>query len=65
MSKGEFTYHSDDGFVAIGYQFPSGTVILEWIPETTPDDMMMIDGHHRSVYESWEDFRTVCQGEIS
>jgi hypothetical protein len=62
---GPFHYRGSEGFEAWGYHFPSDTVILEWVPDSVPESKDKINGHHRSVYESWEDFRTICKGEVT
>lgn len=62
---GPFHYVGGEGFEAWGYHFPSGMVIIEWIPDSVPESEDKIDGFHQSVYHSFEDFRTVCTGEIS
>ncbi|ADB63944.1 hypothetical protein Htur_5057 (plasmid) [Haloterrigena turkmenica DSM 5511] len=61
---GPFHYTGPDGFRAWGYRFPSGFIILEWIPESVPESDEKITGGHQSIYHSYEDFRTVCTGEI-
>lgn len=62
---GPFHYEGPGGFEAWGFHFPSGMVIIEWIPASVPDDIDHIDGYHQSVYHSFEDFRTVCTGSIA
>lgn len=60
---GPFKYVSDDGFEAWGYRFPSGFIIVEWIPESIPPDER-IGGHHQSIYHSWGDFIQVNDGDV-
>lgn len=61
---GPFHYTGSEGFEAWGYRFPSGFIILEWIPESVPESDDKIHGGHQSVYHSYEDFRTICMGDI-
>jgi hypothetical protein len=61
---GPFYYVGEGGFEAWGFTFPSGFTVLEWDPNTVPDDAASIDGHHQSLYHSVEDFRKVCTGRV-
>ncbi|WP_211338428.1 hypothetical protein [Haloterrigena salifodinae] len=61
---GPFHYTGSEGFEAWGYRFPSGFIILEWIPKSVPETDDKIESGHQSVYHSFVDFRTVCDGEI-
>lgn len=61
---GPFHYTGPEGFEAWGYRFPSDFLILEWIPESVPDSEDKIHGGHQSIYHSFEEFRTICTGEI-
>lgn len=62
---GPFHYDSPNSFEAWGFHFPSGLVIIEWIPHSVPPGADRLDGYHQSVYHSWEDFRTICNGVIT
>lgn len=61
---GPFHYHGPEGFEAWGFRFPSGFIILEWIPESVPEDEQTIEDGHQSVYHTYEDFRATCTGDI-
>ncbi|ELY85424.1 hypothetical protein [Natrinema gari] len=61
---GPFHYTGPEGFEAWGYRFPSGFLILEWIPESVPEDEQTIYNGPQSVYHSFADFRATCTGEI-
>lgn len=62
---GPFHYTGESGFEAWGYRFPSGFVVMEWISESAPDDKTVLAEGHQSIYHDWNDFRAVCEGEIS
>jgi len=59
---GPFYYISPDNFEAWGFAFPSGFIVLEWsfVPESAEE---LEHGHH-SIYHSYDDFRTVCEGRV-
>jgi len=61
---GPFHYEETNGFEAWGYRFPSGLIVLEWIPESVPEDGEQLEHYHQSVFHSFEDFRKLCDGTI-
>ena len=50
---GEFTL-TDEDWVALGYRFPSGYIVMEWVD--IPDDAEKVN--HQSIYHSMEDVST-------
>ena len=61
---GPFRYTGPSGYVAWGYRFPSGFIIMEWCKDSVPEDDDVLNHGHQSVYHSWDDFRMVCEGEV-
>jgi len=60
---GQFYYVApSEDFEAWGMRFPSGFVIVEWVP--VGEDTEPLAGAHQSLYHSWDDFRTVCSGRV-
>lgn len=59
-----FKYRGENGFEAWGVHFPSGLTIIEWIPESVPEENEQLENYHQSVYHSWSDFRKICTGEV-
>ena len=51
---GEFSLIDED-WVALGYRFPSGYIVMEWVD--IPPDADKVD--HQSIYHTWADLRTV------
>lgn len=47
----------------VGVEFPSGTVVVEWVPEAWPPEERL-DGAHQSTYDTIDDLRQVVSGEI-
>lgn len=61
---GPFHYTGPEGFEAWGFRFPSGFIVLEWIPESVPEDEQTIYNGHQSIYHSFADFRATCTGDM-
>ncbi|WP_176548351.1 hypothetical protein [Natrinema sp. CBA1119] len=61
---GPFHYTGPEGFEAWGFRFPSGFLVLEWIPESVPEEESTIYNGHQSIYHSFGDFRATCTGDM-
>lgn len=61
---GPFYYTGEEGFEAWGFVFPSGYTVLEWVPNSVPEDSTELDHYHQSIYHSVEDFQRICTGNV-
>ena len=54
---------TDSNISAVGVELPSGTVVVEWVPEWfTPPNRL--DGYHQSIYDSIDDLNDVTEGRV-